>query len=371
MYDYADHAERICGANVVAIICGFFPDASYNSTVRRFRERFPLVLSPTPPARLNVKHDATGPAFSFADELAKVKAHYLYVQASGIWTKDERLRSRLRKLSQHVAVHAVFDARKSWGNSFAKISHSVRGSSAPVVPYMVRPLPDGQANLRASLGIPPSATVFCSYGGRSSFNIAFVRREVCELASLRNTSTWFLFANHEAFCGAGRQPGRVFFLPNLGTQSEKRTFVNTCDAMLHAREEGETFGLAVGEFSEANKPVLVWRETTKDRAHISILGNRAISYTERSLRSKLQHMDFKALSQQEWRAYGHYRPEKVIRTFASVFFHGASSGAGKVKGKLHGGGTRRNKTATFAQSARRPSPWRRNSTWRSNIYTRY
>lgn len=37
---------------------------------------------------------------------------------------------------------------------------------------------------------------------------------------------------------------------------EKTTFINTCDAMLWARHDGETFGLAIGEFSSKNKPVI-------------------------------------------------------------------------------------------------------------------
>ena len=36
----------------------------------------------------------------------------------------------------------------------------------------------------------------------------------------------------------------------------KVKFINTCDAMIHARAMGETFGLAVAEFSKKNKPVI-------------------------------------------------------------------------------------------------------------------
>ena len=43
---------------------------------------------------------------------------------------------------------------------------------------------------------------------------------------------------------------------HIHTYSEKEAFYRTCDAMLHARRDGETFGLAVAEFSVRNKPVI-------------------------------------------------------------------------------------------------------------------
>ena len=37
--------------------------------------------------------------------------------------------------------------------------------------------------------------------------------------------------------------------------------------MIHGRSDGETFGLAVAEFSVANKPVITYSES-KDREHL-------------------------------------------------------------------------------------------------------
>ena len=39
--------------------------------------------------------------------------------------------------------------------------------------------------------------------------------------------------------------------------------------MIHARSEGETFGLSIGEFSSKNKPVIT-SISTIDNAHIYI-----------------------------------------------------------------------------------------------------
>jgi hypothetical protein len=48
---------------------------------------------------------------------------------------------------------------------------------------------------------------------------------------------------------------RIHFLPGTADPLAKSQLVRGCDAMLHARRAGETFGLAVGEFAAAGKPV--------------------------------------------------------------------------------------------------------------------
>ena len=322
LFNYAHSIEAICGAKTVLIICAYFPDPSYNSSVRRFRRRFPLVLEPKPSAHLQIKHHPVDASFSFRDALSASNATHLYASVSGIRMKDRQIRGQLRKLPAFLAVHAVFDARSPWGDAFAKISEAVRGNRVPVVPRMVTPLPPGTANLRASLRVPSDATVFCSYGGAHSFNLAFVRSTVCQAAALHSTNeslaaVWFLFANHAPFCGSGSHP-RAIFLPNLGLPEEKRDFINSCDAMLHARGEGETFGQAIAEFSQANKPILVWSGTTKDTAHLRMLGNRSILYSQRSLFSKLASFDRTTAALQNWRAYEAYSPARVMRKFSKA-----------------------------------------------------
>ena len=58
---------------------------------------------------------------------------------------------------------------------------------------------------------------------------------------------------------------------------EKAKFLATCDAMLHARLHGETFGLAVGEFAVLGKPVITFSES-RERAHLEMLGKQALLY---------------------------------------------------------------------------------------------
>jgi hypothetical protein len=48
---------------------------------------------------------------------------------------------------------------------------------------------------------------------------------------------------------------QIKFLPGTYDLEEKSAFVNACDAMIHARSGGETFGLAISEFALENKKI--------------------------------------------------------------------------------------------------------------------
>jgi glycosyltransferase involved in cell wall biosynthesis len=45
----------------------------------------------------------------------------------------------------------------------------------------------------------------------------------------------------------------IIHLPASSDCDTKSRFIRSCDAMLHARYDGETFGLAVAEFSAHNR----------------------------------------------------------------------------------------------------------------------
>ena len=51
---------------------------------------------------------------------------------------------------------------------------------------------------------------------------------------------------------------QLHFIPTVSDLDEKELFFQTCNAMLHARLSGETFGLAVAEFSVRNLPVITY-----------------------------------------------------------------------------------------------------------------
>jgi hypothetical protein len=69
----------------------------------------------------------------------------------------------------------------------------------------------------------------------------------------------------------------IHYLPATVDPVEKGEFLATCDAMLHARWHGETFGLAVGEFAVLGKPVITFAGS-RERAHLEMLGGQSLQY---------------------------------------------------------------------------------------------
>jgi hypothetical protein len=114
--------------------------------------------------------------------------------------------------------------------------------------------------------------VFGRHGGQDQFDIGYVQTTVEEIART-NSSIYFLFMNIDSFI----DHPQVIFLPGNTDPLLKSSFINTCDAMIHARGIGESFGLACGEFSMHNKPVITYA-LSPQRNHIDTLGSKAILY---------------------------------------------------------------------------------------------
>ena len=95
--------------------------------------------------------------------------------------------------------------------------------------------------------------------------------------------------------------------------------------MIHARGQGETFGLAVAEFSVHNRPVfttraIIFKDTDRARTHLNILGSKAIQYNSSSqLASLLKNFNRTQAAKGDWNAYRRYEPEPVMRQFQKVF----------------------------------------------------
>jgi hypothetical protein len=89
--------------------------------------------------------------------------------------------------------------------------------------------------------------------------------------------------------------------------------------MIHARSGGETFGLAIAEFSCMNKPVITCK--LGDLEHIQILGDKAILYDSKdSLVNVFQNIRSTITSKTDWNAYKAYNPEAVMKLFDTMIF---------------------------------------------------
>jgi len=205
-----------------------------------------------------------------------------------------------------TGVHAIFRESEFHGDVYAYVSPWLSDvmayGKAPWVPHMVslfdedgdlrtegggRRTEDGgrrreggeqrteDGGQRAEVGIPRDATVFGRHGGDDSFDIPWVQEAVVEIAK-KNPNIWFLFLNTRVFRGAAGI-SNIVFLPATADPVLKRRFLNTCDAMLHGRMRGETFGLSCLEFAMLGKPVLTYADSP-ERAHLEILGEAAVGY---------------------------------------------------------------------------------------------
>ena len=98
---------------------------------------------------------------------------------------------------------------------------------------------------------------------------------------------------------------------------EKAKFLATCDAMIHARDTGETFGLAVAEFAVLGKPVITFAQS-KEQAHLEMLGSQARLYkNERGLASLMRNFVPTSSGRTEYSDYAD--PQIVMRLFQRIF----------------------------------------------------
>ncbi len=226
------------------------------------------------------------------------------------------------KISKAVPslIHAVFGvpAHEVHGAVFAFVSEWLSqfasNGSLPFVPHMVN-LPKTDEDLRQQLNIPKTALVVASYGGEDCFNVPFVPAAILE-SLLKRRELVFLFMNYPPFL----THERAIFLPGNPDPEFKTRFINTSDAMIHAQRLGESFGLACGEFSSRNKPVITFGGSY-GRSHIEILGDKALLYnTKQELALILLSLSKQFIGAQTWDCSSEqFAPRPVMEKFKQVF----------------------------------------------------
>ena len=321
LYDYAHFNELLLG-NESLIAC---PRRGENvpEVVERFTSRFSTVFYDEP------------------SELAPIVAEN---QVAVVYFLRSGQASNFLVPGVKNCVHAVFRFHEPHGDVYAYVSkwlsQDMSGGQLPFVPHIVR-VADDQADLRDELGIPKDAIVFGRYGGTDTFDVEFARRIVYEVAK-RHPNRYFVFMNTDDFLAERvyfarqkinkavtsflyqrRSFPNVIFLPGTSDPARKRRFINTCDAMLHARRQGESFGLACGEFSICNKPVITCSAGfVSDRNQIQVLAEKGLYYRNaRELRKILAH--FQPAPARNWDASSaEHSPEAVMKKFQSVFLDG-------------------------------------------------
>jgi glycosyltransferase involved in cell wall biosynthesis len=223
-----------------------------------------------------------------------------------------------------TGIHCVFEMSQPHGDVYAGVSEYIakKYSKELYVPPIVYKFNQTE-NLRLKYNIPDDFTVIGRHGGKVTFNLPFVHQAVKDILSYRK-DVIFMFLSTERFI----EHERVIFLPYLKTEQEKFNYIHSCDVMLHARADGETFGVAVGEFSSCNKPIITWsglynnqKMMGYDTAHLELLGNKAIIYNEyQDLLDILYSIKREDIHHQCWDCYSEKFSEKnIINQFNKVF----------------------------------------------------
>jgi glycosyltransferase involved in cell wall biosynthesis len=103
------------------------------------------------------------------------------------------------------------------------------------------------------------------------------------------------------------------------TKQEKINFISGCDAMLHARSDGESFGLSICEFLSLNKPVISFGGG-RDKNNVSLLNKFGMIYNN-------QYELLECIMKVKYRLYGNsissivdkFSAETVMEQFDKVF----------------------------------------------------
>lgn len=193
------------------------------------------------------------------------------------------------------------------------------GSSYPVLPHMID-IPNVEGNLREILAIPKDAIVYGRYGSSDTFSIPFVY-EVIDKITQQNDHIYFLFMNTPLFCSPRKN---IIHLPYETALDKKVLFINTCDAMIHARADGETFGLSCGEFAIKQKNIITGISYFNN-GHLQILQDKAIIYYDKqSLEDILLHFEIYKRDMST-NPYQQYTPQKVMEIFDNMIRQVVSS----------------------------------------------
>ncbi|MFP9100197.1 hypothetical protein ACLI09_14190 [Flavobacterium sp. RHBU_24] len=303
VYNYALFNEELLG-NESVIVHDRTNKANFQPAIDRFKARFKVI------------------GYDSVTELegivAREGADLLYAIKAG--HKDEVIVSNCK-----MGVHTVFKNNDPHGVVYAYVSkwlsQEMTNGTAPFVPHMIYVEPN-TGNLRAELNIPPDAVVFGRHGGNNTFDIPFVKKVVKQVARKRK-DIYFLFMGTDSFVFRWifRPYKNIIFLPASLNETYKAQFINTCDAYLHARKQGESFGIAIGEFSVCNKPVLTWTGS-REKSHIDILGDKALLYQDKKGLEQLL-TTFTPDTSKNWDAYSdEFSPQKVMQKFKEVFIDG-------------------------------------------------
>ena len=224
-------------------------------------------------------------------------------------------------------IHVVFQCYEPHGDKYAYISkwladtmfkkfgnlHTTGSQSQKMfefIPHIIN-MPSYSNNLRKKYGIPEGAFLGCRIGGYDTFDLNFVKW--CIEYLVKKYNFYFIFVNTKKFSHSKN----LVFIEELYDKQQKADILRMSDYFIHARYEGESFGVAIVEALQMGLPVLTWYGGA-DRNH-TYLVDKTFQYKNRfDLIKKITDISEGRLS--NLNNFGdEYRPALVMEKFLQVF----------------------------------------------------
>lgn len=297
LYDYARYNEEILG-NKSYIISDANSD---NTALKKFQNRFEVF-----------RYDIS---FSECFQFVKDKniTHVYYIKAGD---NDGKLIPGVRNL-----IHVVFQNKDIHGDKYVYVSEwlaSKMNMPGKYIPHIVS-LPEPKINFKKQLNIPDNSIIIGRHGGYNEFDLPFVHAEIYKALQVR-TDLVFLFMNTRPI---GPAHPNIIYVNSTFDLQNKSNFISTCDYMIHARNHGESFGLAICEFLHQGKPVISWKNGL-DQHHILLLKNQGLWYEDSvQLNNILLNLTFptKELIQQNKNLIEQFSPKNVMEKFEKTLLN--------------------------------------------------
>lgn len=310
MFKYAKYNQEILGNESIIVSTNSRPMPSLGM----FKKEFPVI------GYTNVwKNDGRNDALRSTLERVCDREHVDVFYAIKGGENDGIMPTNVK-----TAAHAVFRTDQPHGTVYAGICEYICkkfNNNLPYVYHIIEPeAPHITADYREELNIPSTALVLGRHGGKDTFSLEFVKQTIKNTIDLRS-DLYYVFLNTNEFI----QHERVKFLPYTSSFEDKAKFVNTCDAMIHARMDGEIFSVSIPEFSTKNKPIITWKPdlipANYDIGHLVVLKDKGIYYKDgNDLSNILLNLSKSDIINNDWDVYKDiYSPANVMKQFDDVF----------------------------------------------------
>lgn len=255
--------------------------------------------------------------YSDIDDLEKkVKQHgcdYAYFLKSGF--NDGVVLKDTKSL-----IHCVFNNYQPHGYKYLYVSSWLAREATKddtlYIPHIVDVPRFNTEDFRIKLNIPKDKIVVGRYGGFDQFDIPFVKETIAYVVS-NDPDFVFIFVNTRKFI----DHPNVIFLNAIIDPQEKTNYITSCDAMIHARSDGESFGLSICEFLFHYKPVFSFGGG-RDKNNVFMLDKYGLIYNNQyELLDKLFKLKYNFYND-DYRYEGivqPFNPENVMNRFDELF----------------------------------------------------